>query len=118
MAAGRAGGEVEVAVCWVQAGQCGQETTIAARRVAPTKVAFEITSTCERIQTLAEALGEVDVAAEVTRPLAQTHVYTLATEHVCRNSCIVPAAMLKAMEVAAGLFPRGNCRIEFVMDAI
>ncbi|MGQ9681405.1 MAG: DUF6951 family protein [Anaerolineae bacterium] len=107
-----------MSVCWVQAGQCGQETTIAARKVAPTKVAFEITSTCGRIQALAEALGEVDVAAEVTKPLAETQVCTLATQHVCRNSCVVPAAILKAMEVAAGLFLPGDCRIEFVTDAI
>lgn len=118
MAAGQAGGEVEVAVCWVQAGQCGQETTIAARKVAPTKVVFEITSTCEHIQALAEALGEVDVAAEVTKPLAKTHIHTLATQHVCRNSCVVPAAILKAMEVAAELFLPGDCRVEFVDDAI
>jgi len=26
-----------MSVCWVQAGQCGQETTIEARKVAPTK---------------------------------------------------------------------------------
>ena len=107
-----------MSVCWVQAGQCAQETTIAARKVAPTKVAFEITSTCGHIQALAEALGEVDVAAEVTKPLAETQVYTLATQHVCRNSCVVPAAILKAMEVAAGLFLPADCRIEFVTDAI
>ena len=107
-----------MAVCWVQAGQCGQETTISARKAAPTKVAFEITSTCERIQALADELGEVDVGGEMTRPLAQTRIYTLATQHVCRNSCVVPAAILKAMEVAAGLFLPGDCRIEFVTDAI
>ena len=107
-----------MSVCWVQAGQCGQETTIAARKVAPTKVTFEITSTCKHIQALADVLGKADVAAEVTKPLAETHIYTLATQHVCRNSCIVPAAILKAMEVAADLFLPGDCRVEFVTDAI
>jgi hypothetical protein len=81
-------------------------------------VSFEITSTCEHIQALADALGEIDVAAEVTRSLTETDVYTLAAQHVCRNSCVVPAAILKAMEVAAGLFLPGDCRIAFVMDAI
>lgn len=107
-----------MAVCWVKAGECGQETSIEARKVDQTHVAFEITTTCEHIQALAEALGEVDVAHDMSCRLDETQVYTLATEHVCRNSCIVPAAILKAMEVAAGIFLPGDCQIEFVAGAI
>ena len=107
-----------MALCWVKAGECGQETSIEARKVDPTHVAFEITTTCEHIQALAEALGEVDVAHDMSCRLDETRVYTLATEHVCRNSCIVPAAILKAMEVAAGIFLPGDYRIEFVEGAI
>jgi hypothetical protein len=50
--------------------------------------------------------------------LNETQVYTLATEHVCRNSCIVPAAILKAMEVTAGIFLPGDCHVEFVEGAV
>ncbi len=107
-----------MALCWVKAGECGQETSIEARKVDPTHVAFEITTTCEHIQALAEALGEVDVAHDMSCRLDETRVYTLATEHVCRNSCIVPAAILKAMEVTAGIFLPGDCSIEFVEGAI
>jgi hypothetical protein len=102
----------------VKAGECGQETSVAARRVSPTKVVFEISTTCEHVQALADALGEVDVAHDMSCPLNETRVYTLATEHVCRNSCIVPAAILKAMEVAAGIFLPGDCHVEFVEGAI
>jgi len=102
----------------VKAGECGQETSVAARRVSPTKVVFEITTTCQHVQALADALGEVDVAHDMSCPLNETRVYTLATEHVCRNSCIVPAAILKAMEVAAGIFLPGDCHVEFVEGAI
>ncbi|MGB9723973.1 MAG: DUF6951 family protein [Chloroflexia bacterium] len=107
-----------MAVCWVKAGECGQETSIAARKVDPTHVVLEITTTCEHVQALAGALGEVDVGHDMSCPLCETRVYTLATEHVCRNSCVVPAAILKAVEVAAGIFLPGNCHIEFVEGAI
>jgi len=107
-----------MAVCWVKAGECGQETSIEARKVDLTHVAFEITTTCEHIQALANELGEVDVAHDMSCPLLETRVYTLATEHVCRNSCIVPAAILKTMEVTAGIFLPGDCQVKFVEGAI
>ena len=107
-----------MALCWVKAGECGQESSIEARKVSPTKVVFDITTTCEHIQALADELGEVDVGGEMSLPLNETRVYALATKHVCRNSCIVPAAILKAMEVTAGIFQPGDCSIEFIEGAI
>ena len=107
-----------MAMCWVRAGQCGKETSIAARKVDPTHVVFEIATTCERVQALADELGEVDVAHEMSCPLIETRVYTLATQHMCRNSCIVPAAILKTLEVTGGIFLPGDAGIEFVEGAI
>ncbi len=107
-----------MALCWVKAGECGQETSIEAHKVSLTTVAFEITTTCEHIQALVGELGEVDVGREMSCPLNETKIYTLATKYVCRNSCIVPAAILKAMEVAAGIFLPADCSIEFIEGAI
>ena len=107
-----------MALCWVTAGKCGQETSIAVRKVGLTKVTFEIATTCERVQALADELGEVDVGHEMSCPLIETRVYTLATQHMCRNSCIVPAAILKTLEVTADIFLPGNAGIEFVEGAI
>ena len=107
-----------MALCWVRAGQCGQETSIEAHKVDMTHVAFEIITTCEHIQALAGELGEVDVAHEMSCSLDETNVYITATKHVCRNSCIVPAAILKVMEVTAGIFLPGDCQIEFIESTI
>jgi hypothetical protein len=107
-----------MALCWVESGACGQETSIEARKIDPTHVTFEITTTCEHIQALADALGPVDVAHEMSCRLPETQVYRLATEHICRNSCVVPAAILKAMEVTAGIFLPAESRVQFVEGAI
>ncbi len=105
-------------LCWVKAGECGQETTIEARKIDLVKMAFDINTTCEHIQALADELGEVNVGHEMSCPLIETRVYTLAAKHVCRNSCVVPAAILKTMEVAAGIFLPGNAHIEFLDGAV
>ena len=107
-----------MALCWVRAGVCGHESSIEARKVDPTHVTFEITTTCEHVQALAEALGKVDVAHDMACRLDETRVYRLAVEHVCRNSCIVPAAILKTLEVTAGIFLPGDASIEFIEGAI
>ena len=107
-----------MALCWVKAGECGQETSIEGRKRDPTHVAFEITTTCEHIQALADALEPVDVAHEMSCRLDETQVYTLAAKHICRNSCIVPAAILKTMEATSGIFLPGDASIEFIEGAI
>ncbi len=107
-----------MATCWVKAGECGKETSISAHKVDPTHVGLEVTTSCERMEALAAELGRVDVAHEMSCPLNETRVYTLATKHVCRNSCIVPAAILKTLEVTAGLFLPADCSIEFIEGAL
>jgi len=103
-----------MALTWVKAGECGQESSIQALKTGPVTMKFEIITTCEHIQALADELDEVNVGHEMSCPLVESHIYTLATKHVCRNSCILPAAILKTMEVEAGLFPAGDCHVEFL----
>lgn len=103
-----------MSMIWVKAGQCNQETTIEARRTDMTHVAVEFITTCEHIQKLAEVLKSLDIAREMSVNLLETEVYRLANEHVCRNSCIVPAAILKALEVEANIFPPAESQIVFL----
>jgi hypothetical protein len=106
-----------MSLVWVKAGQCNHETTIEARRRDMTHVALDFTTTCEHIQKLAEVLKSLDIAHEMSTGLLETEVYRRASEHVCRNSCIVPAAILKALEVEANIFAAVESQIVFVDGA-
>ena len=99
---------------WVKAGQCNQETTIEARRTDMTHEAIEFVTTCEHVQKLAEALKTLDIAHEMSASLLDTQVYRLAAEYLCRNSCIVPAAILKALEVEANIFAAAESQLVFL----
>ena len=103
-----------MSMIWVKAGQCNQETSIEARRTDMTHVALEFVTTCEHIQKLAEVLKSLDIAHEMSTNLLATEVYRAAEKFICRNSCIVPAAILKALEVEANLFPSAESQIVFL----
>lgn len=103
-----------MSLVWVKAGQCNQETTIEARRVDMTHVAVELVTTCEHIQKLSNELKTLDIAHEMSTNLLDTEVYKIADRFVCRNSCVVPAAILKALEVEANIFLPAPSEIEFV----
>lgn len=99
---------------WVKAGQCNQETSVEARRTDMTHVALEVVTTCEHIQKLAEGLKSLDIGHEMSTDLLDTQVYRAAEKYICRNSCIVPAAILKALEVEANIFPPAESQIVFL----
>ena len=107
-----------MAICWVKTGVCGQETTIETIKTSQTKVKVSVVTTCEHVQALAKELTELDIGSEVTKPMNETLTYNLATKHLCRTSCVIPAAILKAMEVTVGIFLPDSCAIEFVQGAV
>jgi hypothetical protein len=102
----------------VKAGICGTETTIEITKTSQTKVRVSFVTTCEHVQALAQELTELDIGSEMTKPMNETMTYALATKYLCKTSCIVPAAILKAMEVSAGLFLPESCAIEFVQGPV
>ena len=107
-----------MSMCWVQAGVCGEETSIEASKSSPSEVTLSFTTTCDHIAALAEELRAVDVGVELSRPMHETLTYTLASQHCCRTSCVIPAAVLKSVEATAGVFLPGSCTIEFVDGAL
>jgi hypothetical protein len=89
----------------VQAGICGFVTEIEAKNegdIGP--VQFTITSTCKNISRLSETLREIDSLEEIGLGF-EGKILSAARARLagCCAGCVVPIAVFKAMQVAAGL---------------
>jgi hypothetical protein len=77
------------------------------------EVVVEIESACPRVQSYAAQALTMDAFQELLgKPLAQTLPVLLAAEHNLHTTCLLPVAVLKAAEAAAGLALPQNASIE------
>jgi len=103
-----------LAICWVKGGICGKEVIVKAIKVSQTKAKITFETECEYIKNLSKKLKEINIGEEMSKPMNETTIYTLSAAHLCRNSCIVPAAIFKAIEVAGNIFRPDSSKIEFI----
>ncbi len=87
----------------VFSGVCGFTTTVEAVQDGDQQVLLTIDSECEAIQRLAKELDEVDPFQELTFRNGGPLTLRLAAECLCHTACPVPAGIIKAVEVEAGL---------------
>lgn len=92
-----------MAIVQVKAGICGFRTRIVAQADEALDVTLAIESDCAQIRRIAEELTRVSALDELRRPIHETTPYRLAAVHKAHVACVVPSAILKAIEVAAGL---------------
>ncbi len=87
----------------IDAGICGFHTTCIATKNGDGTVDLSIESGCKAVMKLAEQLQSVDPMKEVfwRRSLPRTH--ELAPGCLSHPACPVPAGIIKAIEVEAGL---------------
>lgn len=86
----------------VDPGVCGFSTTIEVANVAKRRVRIAITSDCEMVTKLGESLAEVE-RWEVFKQHADCEIYKDASRCSLHATCPIPIAVLKAIEVEAGL---------------
>jgi len=91
-----------VATARIEAGICGFTTTVRAHQDGGS-VVLDVESDCEHVRRLAAALERVEPFREITFRGPGPQVLALAREHCAHAACPVPAGILKAVEVAAGL---------------
>jgi hypothetical protein len=97
----------------VDAGVCGLVTRLRAAPGADGVVVLRGESDCPRVQEYLAGLQMVEVSSALGRCFLEK-VFEPAAQVGLHPACLVPVAVLKAMEVAAGLaLPREAC-IRFV----
>ncbi len=89
----------------IHSGVCGFVTTVEARRDERDHQCFhlKIISDCKACQRLAQELTEVDAFREITFRGEGPLTHQMAAKYLTHSACPVPAGILKAVEVAAGL---------------
>ena len=96
----------------VAPGPCGFKTEIEVARTAKRKVTVTITSDCETITSLGQALSVID-HGDSLQPRESSYVHAQAAACGLHTACPVPIAILKAIEVEAGLAVPRDVSIRF-----
>ena len=84
----------------VDPGICGFPCRIIARQLDNRMVLVTVVeSECKQIQRLSKQLDKISMS-ELFEPMTRNRVYLAAQQSGCHPSCVIPAAVLKAAEVA------------------
>jgi hypothetical protein len=97
----------------VNSGICGFDCFIKARKLDKKTVALIIAeSECKQIQRFAKQVGNLTLK-ELFLPVTRNPVYLSAEQSGCHPSCPIPAATLKAAEVALEMALPRDVLIQF-----
>lgn len=87
----------------INAGICGFTTTIEAEKTEDYNVKLTIESDCPHIQKMANELIEVDALKEISYRRGDRQILTAGAKFCTHAACVVPAGVVKVVEIAAGL---------------
>jgi len=97
----------------VDPGICGFVCAVYAQKIEARKVNIAIEgSECKQIQRLSELITQIGFR-DVFLPLTINPVFVGAEKAGCHPSCVIPAAVIKAAEVALGLALKRDVVIQF-----
>jgi hypothetical protein len=97
----------------IDPGICGFACVIRASKIKKRRVSVHIAeSDCQQIRRLSAKLQELTLS-ELLMPMTRNPVYRWAENSGCHASCVIPAAVLKAVEAAMEMASPKNVVIHF-----
>ena len=99
----------------VNSGACGYSVTIKAEKGKDGKITISLATDCEMVTKMLEDIAIVDRFATLTG-FQNNPVYRSASKNLKHVACAVPSAILKAIEVEAGLNVPKDVVIRFAKE--
>lgn len=96
----------------ISPGACGFETVVDVRKKEGKVYSVRVTTECETVQKLGEAVAELDMM-DCFKRFVDNPVYRAASSTLKHASCPVPSGILKTLEVEAGLSVRKDVTMKF-----
>ncbi len=96
----------------VDAGICGFQSVVEARKLEKDTVSVTIKSDCKQVSKLNEMLPVLELR-DIFLPPNGNIVFHLAGQTDCHTSCAVPIAIIKSVEVEMGMALPRNVSIKF-----
>jgi hypothetical protein len=87
----------------VNPGVCGFKTVIKAKKEGSRQVSLEFRTDCPNLKPLESELATADAYKECFAKVGKAGVYEVSAKYCKHSACVVPAAILKGIEAAAGL---------------
>lgn len=99
----------------VDSGICGFPVTISAEKGKGKKINVTLETECQMVKKMQEDISTLDIMAAFTGYL-NNPVYRSAAMHLRHVACPVPSAILKVLEVEAGLCLPKDVSMIFLKD--
>ena len=94
----------------VRMDNCGIEIIIKGMMDSNSNIKLEIISDCENIQKLAKELKEVELS-QLMQTIDGSIIYQTAAKFIKHPACLVPTAIIRTMEIEAGIALPGESSI-------
>ncbi|MCL2337958.1 MAG: hypothetical protein FWC60_11130 [Firmicutes bacterium] len=95
----------------INSGVCGFTTKVRANKINRRQVEVEITTECPNIGKMSPNIITVEPYKELFGKLHETETYKIMCEVVSHPTCLVPAGVLKCVEVASELALPKDCHL-------
>ena len=95
-------------------GACGLTCRIEVSRTEKYRVEVRLRSECKQINKLAEEIGEIDFMKVMKGAYGQSDLFQSAPKCHLHQSCVIPTAILKAVEAEVGMAVKKDILITFL----
>lgn len=99
----------------VNSGICGFSVTITAEKREGKEIRLTLDTECEMVKKMAGDISSLNMMSALIG-FANNPVYKSAARHLKHAACPVPSAILKAVEIEAGLCIPKNVKITFIAE--